>query len=261
MITPYSIIDVVSFFPFLLLLVDKYAFGANVDPFEITVLGTIRLLTVLRLQRSIKDLPTFMRFLGSLGVDSSRVSQAQLEVARVFLSLVTLISISAGLIYEVENFVNPSIPDFFAASYFSVTTLFTVGFGDILPVTPEGRFITSVYILVSAAIIPFQLTRLGEAFLDKTAKYPGSEAIGRDEADATQPTSEQRVANPAAAARVAEPAIGQRGAAIPMADGSASEWPPGAGVSSTFKVVTCPRCGESVHVRDARFCFLCGGSL
>ena len=38
-----------------------------------------------------------------------------------------------------EHPTNPSFPNFFVALYFVLTTLTTVGFGDIVPITTEGR--------------------------------------------------------------------------------------------------------------------------
>jgi len=46
------------------------------------------------------------------------------------LTIVTLLSVASGLIYTAEHDVNPEIPDYFAALYFGLTTLTTVGFGD-----------------------------------------------------------------------------------------------------------------------------------
>ena len=52
-----------------------------------------------------------------------------------------------GLIYTAEHEVNPEIPDYFTALYFGLTTLTTVGFGDIVPITPQGRTVVSGTIL------------------------------------------------------------------------------------------------------------------
>jgi hypothetical protein len=45
----------------------------------------------------------------------------------VLISVISLVSISAGLFYEVEHKVNPTIPDAFTALYFSIETITTVG--------------------------------------------------------------------------------------------------------------------------------------
>ena len=63
--------------------------------------------------------------------------------------------------HPVED-VNPQFPDFFTALYFGLTTLTTVGFGDITPITTSGRLVVAASILAGGAVIPFQLSRLAE---------------------------------------------------------------------------------------------------
>ena len=70
-----------------------------------------------------------------------------------------------GLIYTAEHEVNPEIPDYFTALYFGLTTLTTVGYGDIVPVTSQGRIVVSATILAGVAIIPAQAAALADAFV------------------------------------------------------------------------------------------------
>ena len=64
------------------------------------------------------------------------------------------------MIYAAESGSNSQISDFFDALYFGLTTLTTVGFGDITPVTPVGRLIVSASTVVGIALVPLQLTLL-----------------------------------------------------------------------------------------------------
>ena len=94
-------------------------------------LGNLRLLRVLRLQRVLKDELTFSKFLYSIDLNPRRQSSRSstivqpwgLQLARVLLSLFTLLSVAAGLIYTAEHTVNPNIDDYFTALYFTLTTL------------------------------------------------------------------------------------------------------------------------------------------
>ena len=56
------------------------------------------------------------------------------QVVRTVSSIFALLFITAGLVYIAEQDVNPKIPDYFTAFYFALTTLTTVGFGDVVPV-------------------------------------------------------------------------------------------------------------------------------
>lgn len=163
---PINIIRMVSFLPFTILLFQKYILGdTSVDPFEASIFSTLSLLTVLRLQNFVKDIGSFEGFLRALNV-ATYAQQWQLELARVVISFVTLLTISSGLFYQLEHKVNPYLPDAFTAFYFAIETITTVGYGDISVVTPAGRFVLCLYILGGAAIIPFQLAKLGECLLD-----------------------------------------------------------------------------------------------
>jgi hypothetical protein len=95
-------------------------------------LQNLLLLRVLRLRRVLTDMTTFGRFTAALGIGTLNNSQSntqirpyQLQLARVLLSIFTLVSVATGLIYTTEHNVNPDIPDYFTALYFGLTTLTT----------------------------------------------------------------------------------------------------------------------------------------
>jgi len=165
---PIEIIDLLSFVPLLSQPFDPDPNGALGSGFEV-----LRLLRIVRLQRFVADEESFLRLTGALGLGSStafkQVSQRQLQlylrVARVVGSIVTLLLVATGLVYECEHLVNPMIPTFFDALYFGLTTLTTVGFGDITPVTLGGRLVVSGAIILGLAIVPAQLAELGQTLL------------------------------------------------------------------------------------------------
>lgn len=174
LVEPSGLIDLFSFAPLLIQLVlTTMTDGPFVYPSPL-IDGTaeangsfafLRLLRVLRLQRYVQNIQSFRRFEVALGFRGTQVKPYQLEVARVVVSIFTLLFISSGLIYNAEHLQNPQLPDYFTALYFGLTTLTTVGFGDITPITAEGRLVVSLSILVGIAIIPVQLANLGEALL------------------------------------------------------------------------------------------------
>jgi len=162
---PLSILDILSFAPFLALLSLKYFFGnSDADPFSNTIFETVGLLRVLRLQSFIENLESFEN-LADVVVPNIRVREWQLELARVGISLFTLVTVSAGIFYTCEHEVNPTMTNGFDALYFSIVTLTTVGFGDVNVITPAGKFALCCFVIGAAAVIPAQLARLGEALL------------------------------------------------------------------------------------------------
>lgn len=91
-----------------------------------SALINLELLRVLRLRRVLRDKQSFLKFERALGVKTD-VEDWQLQLARVLLSLFTLLSVSTGLIYTCEHEVNPCISNYFTALYFGLVTLSTVG--------------------------------------------------------------------------------------------------------------------------------------
>jgi len=165
-VQPLAIIDFIAILPALLMIVSML--GVPVPPnFTESALINLRLLRILRLQRILTNYETFRNLELALGLSPSDTRPYQLQLARVVISIYTVLSVTSGLIYSAEHKLNPNIPDYFTALYFALTTLTTVGFGDINPVTTSGRWVVSGSILVGIAVIPAQTAALVSALLDR----------------------------------------------------------------------------------------------
>jgi voltage-gated potassium channel len=204
-------------------------------------LFNLQLLRVLRLQRFLQDLDTFERFieqvLGKTNVNTNIVQDFQLQLARVVLSLFTLISVATGLIYTAEYTVNPNINNYFDALYFGLTTLTTVGFGDVIPVTSQGRLIVCGSIVFGVAVVPAQTASLFEALLDRE-----NMKNGRTSSSSGKSSNNRRDAR-----------IGTKKSS------SASE--PDDSVLALDTTMTCSRCGASFHWSCASYCYKCGEKI
>lgn len=132
-----------------------------------SVVALLRVFRVLRLVRLLQknDFNRIVTF--GLGLKpGTYVPQYWLRIAQVVFTIFTVIWITAGLIYEAEFKANPEqFRNFFDALYFSLTTLTTVGFGDITPVTSAGRIAVSAGILTGVLLIPTQLSALASSLL------------------------------------------------------------------------------------------------
>eukprot|EP00977_Amphora_coffeiformis_P011045 scaffold2640_cov180-Amphora_coffeaeformis.AAC.4 len=161
---PLAIIDLIAILPGVMQIVSMMGLDVPASLMGGALIN-LRLLRVLRLQRVLRDYETFCKFEQALGLDPSEARPYQLQLARVVISIFTLLSVTAGLIYSAEHAVNPDIPDYFTALYFALTTISTVGFGDISPVTTAGRCAVSASILIGVAVVPAQAAALAEALL------------------------------------------------------------------------------------------------
>ncbi|ACK66457.1 Ion transport 2 domain protein [Rippkaea orientalis PCC 8801] len=92
-------------------------------------------------------------------------------LTRIFLSLLSLVFIYSGAIYQIEHQTNPQIfENFFDALYFSIVTMTTVGFGDVTPLSETGKFITLMMIISGIILIPWQISILTQQLLKITNK-------------------------------------------------------------------------------------------
>jgi voltage-gated potassium channel len=140
----YAIIDLMAILPFFL--------GA----IDIKFIRLLRWFRILRLFRFIDH-----KFLiGSISNEDSGI------FIRILFTLFAIIFVYSGLIYQVEHPVNPRVfGTFLDAFYFSVVTMTTVGFGDVVPVSEFGRLLTVLMILTGVALIPWQVGDLIKRFV------------------------------------------------------------------------------------------------
>jgi len=148
----YAVIDILSIIPVLIEFIDLSFLRI------FRWLRFFRLIRILRFQRMFKQQHTFL----------GKLTETEIVVTRIILTVFTIIFVSAGLIWSVETrFGNQSMGTILDAMYFSIVTLSTVGYGDITPLTPLGKAITTVMILSGVALIPYQLTQLAKILIKR----------------------------------------------------------------------------------------------
>lgn len=126
------------------------------DQSEALFVRILRLSRILRIQRVVMDTDRSAEVMGSM-------TNIQISLARIGLSVFSLLYVSAGLFFQVEKDINPNVLNFFDALYFSTITLFTVGFGDVTPLTSWGRLSKFARLLVYLAPRAFSpLSSIGE---------------------------------------------------------------------------------------------------
>jgi voltage-gated potassium channel len=149
----YSIADLLAFLPELVLM----AMGSG---------ASLLVLRVLRLARLIK-IARFIPAFEALGAAVRRASSLLLTSLAL---AVTLVYVAAVLLYFVEG-IGGAQQEAFAsiprAIWWSVATLTTVGYGDVYPATPLGRFCAGIIAIAGIGVVALPAGVFASAFSDE----------------------------------------------------------------------------------------------
>ena len=135
-LTPLSLIDLISILPFYSLLLFP----------NLNFVNLIRLLRLLRLLK-------MSRYSESVRTLGAVLSAKKEELIATAFAVFILLIFASSIMYFVEHEAHPeafgSIPD---AMWWGVVTLTTVGYGDIYPITPLGRFLGAILAFLGIGI-------------------------------------------------------------------------------------------------------------
>ncbi|PZU96152.1 MAG: Ion transporter [Pseudanabaena sp.] len=141
----YAIIDLVAILPFFL------------GSMDVAFIRLLRWFRILRLIRIVESRSLFVNKTEDIAI-----------LFRILFTLLAIVFIFSGLVYQIEHISNPKFHNFLDAFYFSIFTMTTVGYSDVMPISDAGKLTTVLMVLTGIALIPVQL---GELFkrLIKTA--------------------------------------------------------------------------------------------
>ena len=142
----YTMVDLIAILPTLIVA----ASPASATVVSVGFLRVIRVIRVLRFYRFTRDAEFFF----------GTISDNALRALKLLLTVLVIFFVSAGAFYSAEHAVNPEIETFGDAFYYVVVALSTVGFGDVVPVTTPGRWITVAAILGGIILIPWQASKI-----------------------------------------------------------------------------------------------------
>ncbi len=144
--SPALVIDLLAILPFYL---------SSIISVNLGVLRVLRLLRFLKLSRYSPAMHTLIRVLHNEGR----------ALVGACLLLFMAILFSATLMYHLENAAQPdkfgSIPE---AAWWSIATLTTVGYGDVVPITPLGRFIGGLTTIIGLSILALPIAIISTGF-------------------------------------------------------------------------------------------------
>ena len=154
----FGLVDLLAILPFYLQL--------GMDLRAIRVLRAIRLVRILKLVRYSRALQRFRR----------AFVEAKEELLLYFGATAILMYLSSVGIYYCENDAQPeafaSVPD---ALWWAVATFTTVGYGDVFPVTPAGKILTFVVLMLGLGVVAVPSAILASALTKVRREERGRE--------------------------------------------------------------------------------------
>lgn len=151
-LTPLALVDLFAILPFYI---------PMVIPID---LRFIRILRLSRLFRMFK-MTRYSRAFRTIG---NVIKKSKEELAITLLVMAVLLLLSSSVMYIVERDVQPevfsSIP---AALWWGVATLTTVGYGDVCPITPLGKFIGGIIALLGIGMFALPAGILASGFAEE----------------------------------------------------------------------------------------------
>lgn len=110
--------------------------------------AVIRALRLLRIFRILK----MVRFLGEASTLRRALEASRPKITVFLVTVITVVLIIGSLMYVIEGEASGfnNIP---VSVYWAIVTLTTVGYGDIAPVTPLGRFVSGLVMILGYGII------------------------------------------------------------------------------------------------------------
>jgi voltage-gated potassium channel len=148
----FSVIDILAILPFYLPMLFPF------DLRFIRILRLFRLLLILRLGRFSKSIKMIVGVL----------KDTRAELATTIFVCFILLVFSSTLMFYIEGEAQPGKFDNVGDSmWWAVATLTTVGYGDIYPITPLGKFLSAIIALVGIGFVALPTGIISSAFIER----------------------------------------------------------------------------------------------
>ncbi len=154
LVTPLALVDLFAILPFYLPFI-------GIDLRFLRILRMMRILRIAKLGRYSQSLQTLNRV----------ITAKKEELICIVFVLFLLLIISSSLLYYTENETQPdkfsSIP---ASMWWAITTLTTVGYGDMCPETGLGKFLASIIAVLGIGMFALPTGVIGAGFMEEIGK-------------------------------------------------------------------------------------------
>ena len=161
-----GIVDLLSFLPYYL----PFFFPAGAVAFR--VFRIVRIFRLFRINAYYDSLNAITEVL---------VKKRQQLLSSVFLILVMLVA-SSLCMYSVEHEAQPSVfENAFSGIWWAVSTMLTVGYGDIYPVTALGKFLSIVITFLGVGLVAIPTGIISAGFVEQYSHLQASATMAREQ--------------------------------------------------------------------------------
>jgi len=152
--TPLPLVDLIVLTAFYI------DFTTDINGHSLAVLRMVRLLRILALLKAERQANSFRAIFQVLILKKS-------ELGATLFTASVLMVVSASLMYYLENEEQPeAFPNIPTSMWWAVTALTTVGYGDICPQSPGGKFVASVVAFFGVGLFALPAGILGSGFVE-----------------------------------------------------------------------------------------------
>lgn len=124
----------------------------------------IRILKITRLLRIFK----MNSFTNSITVVADVFNEKRHDLGITLFVTFVLLLVSSTLMWYVEGEEQPELfPNILASFWWAIATLTTVGYGDVFPITPLGKFLSGFIALLGIGLVALPAGILSSAFIEK----------------------------------------------------------------------------------------------
>lgn len=163
MLTGMAIIDLLAFLPFYLIFISAFFSGIDLRFFRV-----FRLMGLFRMFK-------FARYMKALDIFKRVIAERKEQLVLSIVFILFMLIIISSIMFYVERGTQPeafsSIP---ATMWWGVSTLTTVGYGDIVPTTTFGKILGGMFAIIGVGLfaLPAGILSSGfyEVFQQKTRK-------------------------------------------------------------------------------------------
>jgi voltage-gated potassium channel len=160
--SPLGLIDLFAILPFYLPLL---------IPFDLRFLRLFRLFRFVRVFK-------IARYNKSLNLILRVINEKKSELGVTFFVAFIILIVSSFLMYFIEGKVQPEVfKNIFSSFWWAISTLTTVGYGDIYPVTVLGKLLSAVISILGIGIVALPTGIISSGFIEKLNQHKKSKII------------------------------------------------------------------------------------